>query len=68
MISIIFINKYCIQGKTEGKRKRGWAEEGMVGWHHPLHGHKFERILGGSEGQGSLVCCRPWGWEESETT
>ena len=33
----------------------------MAGWHLRLNGHEFEQILGDSEGQGSLVCCRPWG-------
>ena len=33
----------------------------MVRWHHTLNGHEFKQILGDSEGQGSLVCCRPWG-------
>ena len=33
----------------------------MVGWHHQLNGHEFKQTLGGSEGQGSLACCRPWG-------
>ena len=28
---------------------------------HPLNGHEFEQTLGDSEGQGSLVCCSPWG-------
>ena len=40
----------------------------MVGWHHGLNGHEFEQILGDSEGQGSLVCCTPWGCKESDTT
>ena len=26
-----------------------------------LNGDEFEQILGDSEGQGSLVCCNPWG-------
>ena len=30
----------------------------MVGWHHQ---HEFEQTLGGSEVQGSLACCSPWG-------
>ena len=34
------------------------TENEMVGWHHQLNGHEFEQTLGGSEGQGSLVCCR----------
>ena len=34
----------------------------------PTHGHEFEQTLGGGEGQGSLVCCHPWGCKESDTT
>ena len=33
----------------------------MVKWHHQLNGHGFEQAPGDSEGQGSLVCCSPWG-------
>ena len=33
----------------------------MVGWHHQLSGHEFKQIPGDSEGQGSLMCCSPWG-------
>ena len=40
----------------------------MVGWHHQLNEHEFEQILGGSEGQGSLAGCSPWGHKESDTT
>ena len=40
----------------------------MVGWHHRLHGHESEQILGDSEGQGSLACFRPWGFKESYMT
>ena len=39
----------------------------MVG-HHQLNGHEFEQTPGNSEGQGSLVCCSPWGYKESDTT
>ena len=31
-------------------------------------GHEFERTQGDSEGQGSLVCCSPWGGKELNTT
>ena len=44
------------------------TDDEMVGWHHRLKGHDFEQALGDSEGQGSLVCCSPWGCKESETT
>ena len=40
----------------------------MVGWHHVLNGHEFEKTLGDGEGQGSLVCCSPWSHKESNTT
>ena len=30
--------------------------------------NEFEQTLGGSEGQGSLVCCSPWDHKESNTT
>jgi len=40
----------------------------MVRWHHHLNGHEFEQAPGGGEGQGSLVCCSPWGHKESDTT
>ena len=33
----------------------------MVGWYHQLNGREFEQTSGDSEGQGSLVCCSPWG-------
>ena len=40
----------------------------MVGWHHLLNGDEFEQTPGDGEGQGSLVCCSPWGHKESHTT
>ena len=33
----------------------------MVGCYHQLNGHEFEQALGVGGGQGSLVCCSPWG-------
>ena len=40
----------------------------MVRWHYRLNGHEFEQALGYGEGQGSLVCCSPWGHKESDMT
>ena len=51
-------------GKTEGRRRRGTTEEEMAGWHHQLHGPEFEQAPGDGEGQGSLLCCGPWGRKE----
>ena len=32
------------------------------------NGHEFEQALGVGDGQGSLVCCSPWGHKESDIT
>ena len=48
--------------------EKGMTEDEMVGWHHQLNGHEFEQPLGDGEGQGSLVCCNPWGCKESDMT
>ena len=54
------LEKTLMLGKIEDRRRRGQEDE-MVGWHHRLNGHEFEQALGDGEGQGSLVCCSPWG-------
>ena len=40
----------------------------MVRESHQLNGHEFEQNLGDGEGQGSLVCCSPWGCRELDMT
>ena len=35
------------------------TEDEMVGWHHWLDGHEFEKAPGVGDGQGVLVCCSP---------
>ena len=40
----------------------------MVGWHHQRNGHEFEQSPGDGKGQGSLVCCSPWGGKELDVT
>ena len=42
------------------------TEDGMVGWHYGLNGHEFEPALAVGDGLGGLVCCSPWGCEESD--
>ena len=54
-------------GKIEGRRRR-MTEDEMVGWDHWLDGHEFELALGVDDGQGSLVCCSPWGHKELDRT
>ena len=43
------------------------TKDEIVGWHHQLNGHELEQALGDGEGQGSLMCCSPWGHEEMDT-
>ena len=40
----------------------------MTGWHRQLNGHEFEQAPGDDEGQGSWVCCSPWGRKELDMT
>ena len=44
------------------------SEDEIVRWHNQFNGHEFEQNLGDSEEQGSLACCSPWGYKESDTT
>ena len=56
-------------GKDWGQEVKRTAEDEMAGRHHQLSGHdEFEQTPGDGEGQGSLVCCSPWGHKESDTT
>ena len=48
-------------GKDEGKRRRG--QQRIVGWDHRLNGHAFDQTPRDGEGQGTLVCCSPWGFK-----
>ena len=44
------------------------TEDEMVGWHYRLDGHGFEKAMGVGDGQGSLMCCNPWGCKELDMT
>ena len=59
----LMLGKFIIMRAGGGK---GVAEDEMVGWHHQLNGHESEQTLGDGERQGSLVCCSPWGRNQSE--
>ena len=61
------LEKTLLLGKFEGGRRRVTEDE-MVGWHHQLDGHELEQAVGVSDGQGSLVCCSPWGHKELDMT
>ena len=39
----------------------------MAGGHHRLNGRESEQSPGVGDGQGSLLCCSPWGRKELGT-
>ena len=43
------------------------TEDEMVGWHHQLNGHGFERTPRVGDGQRGLASCGSWGHKESDT-
>ena len=53
--------------KDGGQEEEGTTEDEMVGRHHWLNRYKSEQTQGTSKGQGSLVCCSPWGCKELAT-
>ena len=55
------IGKNPLSGKDWRREEKGKTEVEIIGWYHQLNGHEFEETLWDGEGQGSLVCCSPWG-------
>ena len=55
-------------GKDWRQEEKRMTKDEMVGWHHWLDGHEFEQAAGVGDGQGSLVCCSPWGHKELDAT
>ena len=51
-------------GEDWRQEEKGSTEDEMIGWHHRLVGHEFEQAPEVGDGQGSLVCCSPWGGKE----
>ena len=63
-----FIGKDPDAGKDWRQEEKVTREDEMVGWHHWLNGHDFEKTQGDGEGLGSLVSYSSWGHKESDTT
>ena len=53
-------------GKDCRQEEKGATEDEMVGGHHRLDRHEFERALGAGDGQGRLEYSSPWGCRESD--
>ena len=64
LLSIFHVPSTVVGVETENEPE----SDEMVGWHHLLDGHEFEKAPGVGDGQGSLVCCSPLGRKESDTT
>ena len=62
------LEKILMLGKIEGRRRRGRQRMRCLdGITNLLNGHEFEQTPADGEGQGSLVCCSPWGPNDWET-
>ena len=60
----LLIGKDPDAGRDWRQKEKRMVEGEMIKEHHQLSGHEFEKTLGDSEGQGSLVCS-PRGCKES---
>ena len=70
---IFYVKKWLIRkdpdaGKDWRQEEKGTTGDEIVGWHHWLNEHEFEQAPGLDAGQGSLVCCSPWGCKKLDTT
>ena len=63
-----FLWKDSDAGKDWRQEEKGTTGDEMVGLHHLLDGHEFEQAPGVGDGQGSLVCCSPWGCKDLDMT
>ena len=62
------LEKTLMLGKIEGRRRSGWRGMGCLDGIIDSMDMSLRQTLGDSEGQGSLVCCSPWGHKELDTT
>ena len=57
----IALIRWTFVSKDWRQKEKRAAEDEMVRKRHWLRGHESERAMGDTEGQGSVLCCGPWG-------
>ena len=62
------LEKTLMLGKIEGGRRRGQQRMRWLDDITDSMDLSLSKLWGDGEGQGSLVCCSPWGHKESDTT
>ena len=62
------LEKTLVLGKIEGRREMGRQRMRWLNGIPDSMDMEFEQVLGIDEGQGSLVCCSPWGHKEPDMT
>ena len=62
------LEKTMMLGKIEGRWRKGWQSMRRLDGSTDSMDMRFEQALGVDDGQGSLVCCSPWGCKELDKT
>ena len=55
------LGRTLMLGEIEGGRRREWQEMRWLDGISLSNGHESEQTPGDGEGEGSMVCCSPWG-------
>ena len=62
------LEKTLMLGKIDGRRRWGWQRMRWFDGITDSMDMSLSKLAGVGDGQGSLVCCSPWGRRESDTT
>ena len=62
------LEKTLMLGRIEDRMRSGQQRMRWLDSITDYNGYEFEQTLGDGRWQGSLACCSPWGYKESDTT